>query len=254
MRHKEENSPVGKAGKRVLYAMIIFFVLVIALLTALIYINATIVRTGSTRIQSRQELESGLDAIIVPGCQVYPDKTPSPMLKDRLDGAIYLYQEGVSDRIIVSGDSSSSKYDEPWVMRNYLAAAGIPPEAIFMDNYGLDTYATVYRAGEIFKVQSGVIATQRFHLLRALYIAERLDIDLAGYETDFYNYRTGTVIKNTIRDFFARGKAWWETQFQVKPRYLGNPYDLSGSGLTTLSEEQITNDPFANNPITNDPQ
>ncbi|HHU07065.1 MAG TPA: DUF218 domain-containing protein [Clostridiaceae bacterium] len=230
--------------KRVLILLIILPVLFLA---ALVWINLTIMNTGSARIKSRQQLRTELDAIIVPGCKVYLDGTPSPMLKDRLDGAVLLYGTGVSDRIIVSGDSSVKELDEPWIMRNYLVAAGIPPESIFLDNAGLDTYATVYRAREIFGVQTGVVTTQRFHLLRALYIAERLGIDLFGFETDFYEYSTSTVIKNSIRDFFARGKAWIETQFKVQPRYLDETYDLSDSGLATLSEEQKANDPFINN-------
>ena len=228
-----------------LIAFILLIVLSVFLLAVLLLININIVKVGSERIKTRQELEPELDAIIVPGCKVEPDGTPSPMLKDRLDGAFYLYEEGVADRIIVSGDSSSKKLDEPWVMRNYLAAAGVPKDAIFLDNAGLDTYATVYRAGEIFGVRSGVIATQRFHLLRALYIAKRLNIDLTGFETDFYEHSAGTVIKNSLRDFFARGKAWMETRFKVRPRNLEDSYDLSGSGLVSLSKEQMANDPFA---------
>ncbi|HHV42475.1 MAG TPA: DUF218 domain-containing protein [Clostridiaceae bacterium] len=224
--------------------MAYFFILLTLLLIGLIIINRVVYKTGSARIYKLDSLTASYDAIIVPGCQVYPDKTPSPMLKDRLDGAIELYQAGISDRIIVSGDHRKQKYDEPWVMRNYLAAAGIPPEVIFLDHSGIDTYNTVYRAHAIFGVKKGVMATQRFHLERALYIADRLKIDLYGYATDFYDYQTRTRIKNSVREFLARAKAWYETEIKAIPSYLGDPVDLAGSGYVTLDEEQRELDPF----------
>lgn len=224
--------------------MWILLTLIFILLVSLFFINKTVIKSGRAKIYSLEELGQGYDAIIVPGCQVYEDMTPSPMLKDRLDGAISLYQNEVAEKIIVSGDSSAQKLDEPWVMRNYLVAAGIPAEKIFIDQDGIDTYDTVYRSQAIFGVKRGVLATQEFHLERALYIASRLDIDLKGYATDFYQYKQITRIKNSIRDFFARGKAWWETEFKVSPRSLGEVVDLSGSGFATLTAEQKENDPF----------
>ncbi|NLK02250.1 MAG: DUF218 domain-containing protein [Clostridiaceae bacterium] len=227
------------------YMFYIAAFLILLLFIGLLLINRTVVRTGRARIRDLAELERNLDAIIVPGCKVDPDLTPSPMLKDRLDGAIELYQAGISERIIVSGDSSEKAHNEPWVMRNYLAAAGIPPEAIFIDRDGIDTYDTVFRARAIFGVRTGVIATQTFHLERALYIADRLEIDLLGYATDFYDYSTATKIKNSIRDFLARAKAWYETETKAAPRHLGETIDLAGSGYDTLDAEQKQNDPYA---------
>ena len=44
-----------------------------------------------------------IDCIVVLGAGVYDDK-PSPMLKDRLDTAVMLFNDGVSEKIIMSGD------------------------------------------------------------------------------------------------------------------------------------------------------
>ena len=49
--------------------------------------------------------------------------------------------------------------------------------------------------------------------------------------------------ENSLRDFL-RGKVWWEIEFKTSPRTLGEPIDLSGSGLVTLTEKQRENDPF----------
>ena len=45
-----------------------------------------------------------VDCIMVLGCSVRPDGTPSGMLRDRLDKGIELYEDGVSDRLLMSGD------------------------------------------------------------------------------------------------------------------------------------------------------
>ena len=42
-----------------------------------------------------------------------------------------------------------------------------------MDHAGFSTYDSVYRAKEIFKAQKIIIVTQKYHLHRALYVAEK---------------------------------------------------------------------------------
>ena len=53
-----------------------------------------------------------IDCIIVPGCGVYPDGEPTPLLSDRLDIAIYLYKKGVAPKILMSGDHYYDNYNE----------------------------------------------------------------------------------------------------------------------------------------------
>ena len=47
------------------------------------------------------------------------DGSLSLMLKDRLDKAIELYKQGISEKIIVSGDHGREEYDEVNAMKNY---------------------------------------------------------------------------------------------------------------------------------------
>ena len=58
-------------------------------------------------------------------------------------------------RIIVSGDHQTPAYDEPNAMRAYLEASGVPPQVIFMDHAGIDTYSSVWRA----KHETSIVAT-----------------------------------------------------------------------------------------------
>ena len=57
-----------------------------------------------------------------------------------------LFEAGVSDRILMSGDHSRENYDEVGTMKDYAVAAGVSPDCVFKDHAGLDTYSTMYRA------------------------------------------------------------------------------------------------------------
>jgi SanA protein len=59
-------------------------------------------------------------------------------------------------------------------MSDYLQEQGVSAADIFQDYAGFDTYDSVYRAREIFQVQKAIIITQKFHLPRAIAIANDL--------------------------------------------------------------------------------
>jgi len=120
------------------------------------------------------------------GAQVYSDGTPSPVLRDRLDYALVLYNSGKANKILVSGDHGTKGYDEVNVMKAYLMEKGVPREDIFMDHAGFDTYDSMHRAKSVFCVESLLISTQDFHIKRAIYIGRRLGIDnIASYAKRF---------------------------------------------------------------------
>lgn len=173
--------------------------------------------------------KTGFDAIIIPGASVRGG-TVSLSLGARLDKGLELYQSGASDKIIVSGDHGTEEYDEVNAMREYLMKHGIPREDIFMDHAGFDTYATVYRARDIFCVKRAVIVSQGYHNIRAVYIARCLGLELYGENAaDPYVNRL-----RFIREPLARVKAFWEAEvFKPKPKYLGNAIPVSGSGAAT---------------------
>lgn len=81
------------------------------------------------------------------------------MLEDRLLEGIKLYQNNISDKIIMSGDHGRKEYDEVNVMKNYAIQRGVPSENIFMDHAGFSTYESIYRARDIFKAKKVVIVT-----------------------------------------------------------------------------------------------
>lgn len=175
------------------------------------------------------------DAILVLGAQVKSDGQPSLMLKERLDTGIRLYKEGVSDRIIMSGDHGSEDYDEVNVMKSYAIRQGVPSECIFMDHAGFSTYDSMYRAKDIFQAEKLVVVTQQYHLYRAVYDAMAFDIDVQGVACDTAVYKGDLYRKS--RDVLARCKDVGYTLVKPKPAYLGETISLSGSGDVTNDKD-----------------
>ena len=155
------------------------------------------------------------------------------MLEDRLLEGIKLYQNNVSNKIIMSGDHGRKEYNEVKIMKDYAIEKGIPSENIFMDHAGFSSYESIYRAKEIFGANKIVIVTQKYHLYRALYIANQLGIEAYGVGADPRQYVGATY--RELREILARNKDFVKCIFKPEPTYLGDTIPVSGNG-------DITND------------
>ena len=219
--------------KKLRLTMIILLCIGVAIGVWAIAVNIYVVRSTEDRIVSSADAEqlNEVDCIIVLGCLVRPDGSPSGMLEDRLVTGIELWRNGVSNTMLMSGDHGQLEYDEVNTMRNYAIDSGVPAERIFMDHAGFSTYDSMYRAKEIFGVKKAVIVTQKYHLHRALHIAERMGIEAYGVASDLHTY--GGQTARDIREIAARNKDFLWCLLNMKPKYLGDPIDLSGSGEVT---------------------
>ena len=173
-----------------------------------------------------------VDCILILGAGIWGDK-PSPMLEDRLEEGIKLYKDGIASKIIMSGDHGREEYDEVNIMKEYAIEQGVPSEDIFMDHAGFSTYESIYRAKEIFDADNIVIVTQEYHLYRALYIADKLDINAYGVKSNPRKYR-GQAYRE-LREILARNKDFVNCIIKPEPTYLGESIPVSGNG-------DITND------------
>lgn len=109
------------------------------------------------------------------------DGDPNPFFHNRMQAAAMLYKSGKVQRLILSGEHSSNYYNEPKDMRQALLALGVPAEAIYMDYAGLRTFDSVLRARAVFGATQVVIVSQRFHIERALFIAQAKGIAAIGF-------------------------------------------------------------------------
>ena len=170
------------------------------------------------------------DCILVLGAGIVNGR-PSDMLADRLLTAVELYFAGAAPKILVSGDHGSEDYDEVNVMKDYVVEQGVPSEDVFMDHAGFSTYESVYRAKEIFGADRFIIVTQKYHLYRALYSAEKLGAQVCGVNSDPREYR-GELMRQ-CREVAARVKDCFMCVIKPLPTYMGDPISLEGNGNIT---------------------
>lgn len=209
------------------------FIVVIVLILIVFFINFYVIfKTKDQIIESDYSKLNDIDCIIVLGAGIWGDR-PSPMLEDRLNTGIDLYKNGISSKIIMSGDHGRKEYDEVNIMKEYAISEGVASSNIFMDHAGFSTYESIYRAKEIFKVKKVVIVTQKYHLYRALYIANELGLDAYGVNSDPRMYSGQTY--RDLREILARNKDFVKSIFKLKPTFLGEEIPITGNG-------DITND------------
>ena len=175
-----------------------------------------------------------VDCIIVLGCQVRDDGTPSHMLEDRLRRSVSLYQKGAAPKLLMSGDHGRQGYDEVDTMKRYAVDAGIDSADVFMDHAGFSTYETMYRAKEIFCAKKVLIVTQEYHLYRSVYIARQLGLDAYGVACDYRTYYGQTA--RDLREILARVKDFGMAIAKPEPTYLGETIPISGDGALTHDE------------------
>ena len=218
---------MNKIIKRII---LIIDILVVVGIIIVLGINFFVKNSVKDKIVDENSLDKNYDAILVLGAGLKNGK-PSPVLKDRLDMAYKLYEDGYSEKIIVSGDHGKKYYDEVNVMKNYLLDKGVDSNNIFMDHAGFSTYDSVYRAKEIFLANKIIIVTQQFHLYRSLYIAKQLKLDAVGVSATLRDY-SGSV-KFEIREILARDKDFVKSIFKPEPKYLGDTISVFGDGNAT---------------------
>ncbi len=238
---KAHTDPEGKTpdrkkkGKKRMFIALI----AVAAVVAVFYVAVILTVRLSSDVMTLEEGEKTdfrPDAILVLGAGLRDDGTPSDMLQDRLLTALRLYEAGVAEKIIVSGDHGREGYDEVGAMKDYLKARGVPGERIYMDHAGFSTYDSLYRAGAIFGAKSLILVTQSYHAYRALYDGRRLGVDCRAVaapilSTDTSRYAKGTLYQ--IRETIACCKDFIWCLFRVEPAVLGDPVSLEASGDLT---------------------
>lgn len=166
------------------------------------------------------------DVALVLGTSRYTKRgNENQYFRYRIDAAAELYFSGKVKKILVSGDNSLQSYNEPRHMYQALLERGIPKEAIVMDYAGFRTFDSVVRAREIFGQSKFIVVSQKFHLERAIYIANSKNMDVVGYTArDPQTAATGLF----TREILARTKAILDCYvLGTAPRFLGEKVDIN---------------------------
>lgn len=217
------------------YKVLIFVIAGIALLIGIAAVSLSVYMVKATEknifTADTFKNDEKADCILILGAGVKDDK-PKPMLRDRLLTGIELYKSGAAEKIIMSGDHGRADYDEVNVMRAFALEQGVSAEDIFLDHAGFSTYDSVYRAKNIFGAENIIIVSQKYHLYRALYISEKLDVKAAGVSANLNTY--GGQLKRDIREIIARDKDFFKCIVKPEAEIMGDKIPLDGDGSITL--------------------
>jgi uncharacterized SAM-binding protein YcdF (DUF218 family) len=93
--------------------------------------------------QSHRDEVYKADAIVVLGAAQY-DGVPSPVFRARLDHVVYLYNEGLADKVVVTGGKANGdRFTEAEAGANYLIDAAVPSTAILSESEGRTTFESL---------------------------------------------------------------------------------------------------------------
>lgn len=166
-------------------------------------VNFWMIGSAKKQIVSDEQL-SGIgktDCVLVLGCGVKPDGTPSDMLRERVLKGSEAFKQSEAEYILVSGDVNGN--DEPGVMKRLCEEHGIDTAKIVKGDAGFSTYESIYNAKQS-GVKRLIIITQSYHMPRALYIARSMGLEAYGCEAHLLRYKMQIVW--SAREVLARNK------------------------------------------------
>lgn len=169
--------------------------------------NAIVLRQWLPYIRASQEsYEMTYPVGIVLWASVKRDGTLSASLQERVDAAIDAIKTWLVKQLLISGDGVEDEiYKETPAMYKAVVDAGVPERVIIVDPAGVDTYDSMRRAKEFYKLDRVVIFSQWYHLARSVYIARGLGIDARGWAVDGHDH--ADVSYFSMREILARVKA-----------------------------------------------
>ena len=138
---------------------------------ALWVLSAAAVLIWSSRDEARPA-----QAIVVLGAAQYAGK-PSPVLRARLDHALYLWNRHLASILILTGGTGlGDTTSEAAVGRIYARKRGVPDSSILVESEGRTTSESMRAVAGMLEVrglQSAVLVSDPFHMLRLRILARR---------------------------------------------------------------------------------
>jgi uncharacterized SAM-binding protein YcdF (DUF218 family) len=120
------------------------------------------------------------DAIVVMGAAQYQGK-PSPVLRERLDHALALWQRGLAPRMVLTGGAGEGDtISEAAASRAYVMSHGVPDSAILLENDGRTSAQSLRAAVDMLherELSTAIVVSDPFHMLRLEVLGRRYGID-----------------------------------------------------------------------------
>ena len=133
------------------------------------------------------------DYIIILGCRIRKDGTPTPLLKGRIDAALRFEKEqfektGKHAKFVPSGGQGPDEVvSESECMKNYLMEQGIPENMILMDDKSTNTWQNIKYSANVISADAGehaapkvAFSTTNYHVFRGYTLSQEHGLDAQG--------------------------------------------------------------------------
>ena len=181
----------------------IIVILLLIILGSFVIIEGLILWDG--RIATIENIEN-IDYVIVLGARLYGD-IPSPVLEERLKVARDYMLIHDNLKVIVSGGQGPDEYiSEAKAMHKYLVDNGIDNDRIIIEDKATSTFENLKMSlDKIYEVDDKknpniLIATNKYHIFRAKFLARRLGVVPYGLPAKI---PPTIILQSYIREYFA---------------------------------------------------
>jgi len=107
------------------------------------------------------------DAIVVAGCAVRPDGTPSPALAHRAKHAVRLFEAGHAPRVVFTGGVGTFAPSEAEAAASYAIGLGLPEKSVVLEDASTSTEENARFAAEILGSEARVlVVSDGYHVFR----------------------------------------------------------------------------------------
>jgi vancomycin permeability regulator SanA len=175
-------------------------------------INAYVVVKAKSRMFTDPAAIPAADAVIVPGASVYRSGKLSPVLQQRMVGAVKYLHLHKGAKLVLSGHAIPGGYNETTAMLDFARKNEVPPADILVDEKGRSTYVTLLNFRRSSDIRRILIVSQDYHLPRALYIAQAMGFDANGLVVSDVGIPTSMPSREyftRLKDFFLLRISRW---------------------------------------------
>jgi len=145
----------------------------------------------SVRASNKLHQKDKADVIIVLGAAVWAGGVPSPALRRRALHAVELFQQGLSDVLIVSGGIGKNPPSEARIMRRLAVQQGISEEKIVMEESARSTLDSAVACSQILQKNRwyrALLVTDCYHITRAAILFRLCGINVTCSTPEFMNF------------------------------------------------------------------
>jgi len=169
---------------------------------SLVFLYSYVLLSTRTRIVDPENMPVSKFALVL-GAGLERNGLPTDILSDRIETAVKLLDQNKTTVLVLSGSVNPQNFSEPESMSDLALSLGVDRSNLILDYKGKTTFDSVINIAEYSGNEIVAIVTQRFHLPRALWLANSQNINAYGAPANIYKFSTYKTAIWYLREIFA---------------------------------------------------